>query len=263
MISVNRSINDPFYRYKMPPVEIAVETNKTLLKNLELICKSFHRDPQHVLKYLSLNFGCNTKIVTAGTTKFYLTGVFDSEKIQNGIYDFIDNFVLCKKCENPETRFIEQNGVLKRSCNSCGSIFNQELHKMNSYFIRDVNDDKYVDKNYEKSQISYENYQENEKQEGSKINVTDLFNEFISHRELQKYKAILREEKLENVLFYVEEMLESNSKEENIKKYLKELIKIGHTIDEIEEYFSKPKKSKKRNLLIKKHAKMFIRDYEE
>lgn len=58
MIAVDRNINDPFYRYKMPEVVVAHETSRTVIQNLEQIAKAISRNPIHILKFLSMSFGC-------------------------------------------------------------------------------------------------------------------------------------------------------------------------------------------------------------
>ena len=58
--------------------------------------------------------------------KYYFTNVFlrqHKEKMQETIYDFIDTYVLCQKCKNPETYYIlqEKNDIAMK-CNACPEI---------------------------------------------------------------------------------------------------------------------------------------------
>lgn len=250
MINIDKNTNDQFYRYKMQSVIVVEESNKTLIKNLNSIGKDLKRHPIHILKFLACSFGCSVKIIDSENSKYYLTGSFNSDKIQNGIFNFINLFVLCLNCSNPETKFILDNNVLKRKCNSCGSIFEQEPHKIVPIFIKDINDDKYVDKNYDKASAIL-----------SQSNTPNIDFSKLSHKEL-KTKLNQCQECLPVILCKIENMLENEGREIEIDKYLKELIKLGYEFDDIDEYFSQPRKDKKRHPLIKKKVTIFLNEYE-
>lgn len=112
MISINREfVNDPFYRYKMDKINITVKNKKTNLTNLINVSSTLKIDPKILFRYIT------SKLATFGQEKndsFIISGVFDIDKIQNLIYDFIDINILCKKCKFPEV----SNGI----CKACGFI---------------------------------------------------------------------------------------------------------------------------------------------
>lgn len=250
MINIDKNINDQFCRYKMQSAIVVEESNKTLIKNLNNIGKDLKRHPVHILKFLACSFGCSVKIIDGENPKYYLTGSFSSDKIQNGIFNFINLFVLCLNCGNPETKFILDNNVLKRKCNSCGNLFEQESHKIVSIFIKDINDDKYVDKNYDKtSPILLQS------------NILNIDFSNLSYKDL-KIKLKQCQDCLPVILCKIEDMLENENREMEIDKYLKELIKLGYEFDDIDEYFSHPRKDKKRHPLIKKKVITFLNNYE-
>ena len=52
---------------------------------------------------------------------------------------FIKKFVLCEKCENPETSFkiLEKKGTIKSTCAACGHSFMIDMrHKLTTYIIK-------------------------------------------------------------------------------------------------------------------------------
>lgn len=265
MIPIDKTSNDPFYRYKMPEVLAVRETSKTVIQNLEAVAKALCRSPDHILKFLSINFGCTCTF----SPKYALNGGFDTSRIQDGIYDFINTFVLCKECRNPETKFIHDD-VLKRSCNSCGAVVTQEPHKLNTMISKDkgVNEDKKYDMN-NKSDIYtlikedrdntariYEIFKQDE------MGLEEIFSEYIKNRELKQLLRIFRESKGQEVLGCIENMLENNKKENKIEEYVYSLLELGFTKDEIEEYISKPRVGKKRSPLVKKIFDGISADFE-
>lgn len=267
MIPVDRQSKDPFYRYKMPSVAVANDPSKTVLLNLDAISKAICRNPAHILKFLSINFGCTCVF----TPKYALNGAFDIQKIQSGIYDFIDIFVLCKSCRNPETKFLFED-VLKRLCNSCGSVIPQEANKLNVMIMKDKDkfsneDTKYDTSNKnsissllklegDQSQQIYECY----KQEG--LSIEQLFSEYLKPKDFKQLSLVFKEFSIEQILENVENMLEINKKEDKIELFLNSLVKQGFQVTEIENYFSKPRKDKKRSPLIKKNAEFFLSNQE-
>lgn len=267
MIPIDKNSNDPFYRYKMPEVISNHETSRTVIQNIDQIAKSLSRNPSHILKFLSINFGCTCVF----GPKYALNGNYDSNKIQEGIYEFIKLFVLCEECGNPETKFIFE-GSLKRSCNSCGAIFDQKNHKLNNLILKDKNvneDTKYETSNKsnlgvlikeekDNSERIYEIY----KQENIKLD--QIFSEYIKSKEIKQLKLVLKEFKGDKILECIENMLENNKKESKMEEYLNSLINIGVSKDEIIEYASsKPKGNRKRSAIVKKIFDNFCEDFEE
>ncbi|ORD94671.1 IF5 [Enterospora canceri] len=246
-LNINRRTQDAFYRYKMQGVQTKVESGRTTITNLEEIGRALRREPGHILRYLGVTLGCSTKVVE---TKYTVAGAFDETKLQGAIYDFIDQFVLCKECGNPETKFVVEKEGLSRACSSCGATVVQADHKISSTIIREIGSERFVDRNYEK---------ELNKNAGKSFD--ELF-VGMGYKEMNDYKDEFAKKTIDQILINIENMLETEEREESTRKYLKEVIKMGYGIDEIEEYFSRPKRDKKRNGLIKKGAKKFVESFE-
>lgn len=262
MIPIDKSVNDPFYRYKMPEITINYEGNKTVLSNIDQVSKSLARNPSHILKFLAINFGCTSSL---GNEKFTLNGNFDSKRVQNGIYDFIEEFVLCQSCRNPETRFTseDETGGLLRLCNSCGK-YSRSVHKLNSQILKDksINEDTKYELNNKtninaliKEDASEMKIYETFKQEGFQL--SDLS---FRSKDLKKISLILKDFNIRDILDCVEDMLEKTKKEDKMEGYLKGLLKIGFNKESIDEYITKPREGKKRGALIKKIYENFAEE---
>ena len=112
---------DPHYRYKMPALEIRIAGSgngiKTILDNLNTISKSLKRPPELILKYIGIEKSAQTKIKN---DEFIINGEFLLKDLQNLIDKFIDSFVLCNKCKNPETNFSLKKKMIRKKCAACG-----------------------------------------------------------------------------------------------------------------------------------------------
>lgn len=109
-------IDDEFYRYKMEEVNVIQQKQKTAIDNIEIICKELERDLVHMLKYLKTYFGISIeyKNNVALTSK-----ILDKTDLQNAIYKYIDDFVLCRKCCNPETTLEFKKKSTIMTCKAC------------------------------------------------------------------------------------------------------------------------------------------------
>jgi len=102
MINIPSRVDDPSYRYKMPPIQTKVEGKgngiKTKLMNLEAVSKHLRIPPQYPLRFVGAEVGanCDVKVNT-------VNGQFSTVDIQALIDKFIDKFILCKTCNLPET----------------------------------------------------------------------------------------------------------------------------------------------------------------
>lgn len=118
MLNINAAQNnDIFYRYKMHPLKtiICSRFNRTQLENIDQIAKDIKRNPKVILKYISGKIGVKT--TTDKLKRSFISGTsFTKEELQQIIYNFIDQKILCKFCFNPETE--EKDKLLH--CKACG-----------------------------------------------------------------------------------------------------------------------------------------------
>lgn len=110
-------INDMFYRYKMDRVDITKQNTKFVFNNIDSICASLAREPQHMISFLKKHFGSSFeyKNNVATTTKKDLT----RDELQNAIFKYIEENVLCKRCKNPETEYVLGKKRITMVCKAC------------------------------------------------------------------------------------------------------------------------------------------------
>jgi translation initiation factor 5 len=125
-LNIDREAIDPFYRYKMKPVQVKVEGRgngiKTVLVNVEEIGRDLERSPEHITKFLSYVFGVQC-VIDQRNGRYILNGSHERERVQEEIFAFVSLLVLCYECRNPETLLFCKSGrkSVYMRCRACGS----------------------------------------------------------------------------------------------------------------------------------------------
>lgn len=139
-LNVNRSVQDAFYRYKMPRLQAKVEGKgngiKTVVVNMVDIARSLDRPPTYVTKYFGCELGAQTQF-DIKAERYIVNGCHDAAKMQDMLDGFIKRFVLCEKCDNPETVLKVKKSMIGAACKACGHIFTIDMrHKLTTYIVK-------------------------------------------------------------------------------------------------------------------------------
>jgi len=120
-VNVPREVNDEFYRYKMPVLRAKVEGRgngiKTVVENCAEISKSLDRNPEYVCKFFGFELGALT---SNQNDKYVVNGKHDAEDLAKVLDQFIEKFVLCGGCRNPETNVEIKGDKIFLKCRACG-----------------------------------------------------------------------------------------------------------------------------------------------
>ncbi|KXS20688.1 hypothetical protein M427DRAFT_94179 [Gonapodya prolifera JEL478] len=132
--------DDPFYRYKMPRVVAKIEGRgngiKTVIPNMTDIAKALARDPVYPTKFFGFELGAQSTI-DLKNNKYIVNGAHDAGRLQDVMDKFIEKYVLCGKCGNPETDFIIKRDEIILRCKACGrDSFADKTHKCTSYIVK-------------------------------------------------------------------------------------------------------------------------------
>lgn len=124
-VNINRNLSDQFYRYKMPKLLAKVEGKgngiKTVIVNMPEIAKSLNRPPMYPTKYFGCLLGAQVNFDNK-SERYIVNGAHDPEKLQVLLDGFIQKYVLCQSCENPETILSvnKKKEVIGTNCMACG-----------------------------------------------------------------------------------------------------------------------------------------------
>lgn len=141
VVNIPRDITDAFYRYKMPVLVAKVEGRgngiKTVIVNMADIAKSLDRPASYTTKFFGFELGALTTI-DPEKDRYIVNGKHDQETLAKALDNFIERFVLCKKCgRNPETKMLLRSGQIILHCIACGNRSQVDMrHKLASYVLK-------------------------------------------------------------------------------------------------------------------------------
>ena len=123
---------------------------KTVVVNLSSVAQSLSRPPSctsllssymypayvlsDVIKFFGFELGAQTNTNPADD-RWIINGAHDAPKLQEHLDGFINKFVLCKKCKNPETDVVVKDGRISLDCKACGQRSDVDLRLKLSGFI--------------------------------------------------------------------------------------------------------------------------------
>jgi translation initiation factor 5 len=123
MININKS-EDISYRYKMPKVSVKFAGNGngkfTIINNMNEIASAINSPCEIVFKFISYSCGSAFNEKDQSITGHH-------SNIQDIIFEYIDNFVICPTCSIPELNYYlekisaKKNNLICR-CSACGTI---------------------------------------------------------------------------------------------------------------------------------------------
>jgi len=105
-------------RFEIPKAEGHIEGVKTIITNFKQICSYIRREPDQVLKFLL------RELATPGVIKgerLILTRKISSSAVNEKIKLYVDNFVLCKECQKPDTEITKEDRFTFIHCLACGA----------------------------------------------------------------------------------------------------------------------------------------------
>jgi len=141
-LNVNREVQDAFYRYKMPRLMAKVEGKgngvKTVIPNMSEVARALDRPPTYCTKFFGCELGAQTQF-DHKNDRYIVNGAHDASKLQDMLDIFIRKFVLCARCDNPETvlKVYTKKGIITASCKACGHSFTVDMrHKLTTFMVK-------------------------------------------------------------------------------------------------------------------------------
>lgn len=142
--STGQNQTDTFYRYKMPVLLTKIEGKgngiKTVIPNMTDIAKALARPPTYPTKYFGCELGAQTTF-DEKNERYIVNGAHDASRLRELLTTFIDKFVLCPGCKNPETElYISGSGKrekIYRDCKACGHRQDVDMtHKLTTFILK-------------------------------------------------------------------------------------------------------------------------------
>jgi len=140
-VNIPRSIKDNHYRYTMATLETKIEGSGNgiycKIPNLKEVAGDLKREPIDILKFFG--FELASHIRTGENDTYIVNGKFQKDQLETALDKFIDKYVLCRKCKNPETNLLTKGGNIHLHCISCGHEGIGDMkHKFSDYITKEV-----------------------------------------------------------------------------------------------------------------------------
>ncbi|KAF8150079.1 domain found in IF2B/IF5-domain-containing protein [Crassisporium funariophilum] len=144
IVNIRRDVDDKFYRYRMPLLTTKIEGKgngiKTVIPNMSDVARALSRPPTYTTKFFGCELGAQTTF-DEKNDRYIVNGAHDANRLRELLDVFIDKFVLCKSCKNPETELV----ILKvgriediiRDCKACGERTGVDMrHKLTTFIVK-------------------------------------------------------------------------------------------------------------------------------
>ena len=124
LVSIRSNNKDDQYdRYKMPDIIFRQKNegqyNHTYITKLSDICKSLKIADVYLVRYMGIHLNTNSQFDEVNKI-LSLKGYFSKKDLTTCLRDFINQYVLCVKCDLPELDYLVDKKMIKIRCRSCG-----------------------------------------------------------------------------------------------------------------------------------------------
>jgi len=140
-VNIRRDVDDKFYRYKMPLLQTKIEGKgngiKTVVPNMSEVARALSRPATYPTKFFGCELGAQTTF-DEKADRYIVNGAHDASRLRELLDAFIDKFVLCGSCKNPETIvIITKTEDLILDCKACGQRTRVDMrHKLVPFILK-------------------------------------------------------------------------------------------------------------------------------
>jgi translation initiation factor 5 len=131
-------------RCSMPLLTTKIEGKgngiKTVIPNMSDVARALSRPPTYTTKFFGCELGAQTSF-DEKNDRYIVNGAHNADRLRELLDVFIDKFVLCKSCKNPETELVilkvNRTEDIIRDCKACGERTGVDMrHKLTTFIVR-------------------------------------------------------------------------------------------------------------------------------
>ncbi|BGP44163.1 eukaryotic translation initiation factor 5 [Rhodotorula kratochvilovae] len=140
-VNIRRDVKDKFYRYKMPVLLTKIEGKgngiKTVFPNMADVARALNRPASYPTKFFGCELGAQATF-NDDTERYIVNGAHDQDRMRDLLDSFINKFVLCASCKNPETELlVSKDDWITADCKACGHRGDVEnKHKLCTFIVK-------------------------------------------------------------------------------------------------------------------------------
>lgn len=102
-----------------PPQVLREGTKKTVFVNFMDLCRTMHRQHDHVMTFLLAEMGTSGSL--DGQQRLVIKGRFAPKNFEGILRRYINEYVICNGCRSPDTILSKENRLFFLRCEQCGS----------------------------------------------------------------------------------------------------------------------------------------------
>ena len=104
------------------------------------VARALSRPPTYTTKFFGCELGAQTSF-DEKNDRYIVNGAHNADRLRELLDVFIDKFVLCKSCKNPETELVilkvNRTEDIIRDCKACGERTGVDMrHKLTTFIVR-------------------------------------------------------------------------------------------------------------------------------
>ncbi|MFH1311049.1 MAG: translation initiation factor IF-2 subunit beta [Nanoarchaeota archaeon] len=105
-------------RFEIPKIEGHFEGKKTILTNFYQIASYLRRNQEHFQKFMLKELAASGQ---KEGDRLILNIKVQSEKINQKVEEYANEFVICRECKKPDTELIKEGRITFVHCLACGA----------------------------------------------------------------------------------------------------------------------------------------------
>jgi len=128
----------------MPLLQTKIEGKgngiKTVIPNMSDVARALSRPPTYTTKFFGCELGAQTSF-DEKNDRYIVNGAHNATRLRELLDVFIEKFVLCRSCKNPETELVilkvNRTEDIIRDCKACGERTGVDMrHKLTTFIVK-------------------------------------------------------------------------------------------------------------------------------
>ncbi len=107
--------------FVIPKVDLLVQGNKTIIRNMTAIADKARRKPDDIGRYISKELSVP---ISVDDQRLTVNSKFNAADLDKIINRYFSTYVICKECSKPDTRLDSSGrGMFTLVCEACGAHY--------------------------------------------------------------------------------------------------------------------------------------------
>jgi translation initiation factor 2 subunit 2 len=107
--------------FKVPKIDLIVQGNKSIIRNITVIADKARRSPNDIARYVSKELAVPVNIEEQ---RLIISGKFREDDLNKRMDKYFEVYVICRECHKPDSHLeIAGRGMFNFVCEACGARY--------------------------------------------------------------------------------------------------------------------------------------------